>query len=70
MITFYELQVTQMNEESPWESSLNLTLTQHPNDEDPKLQKVHLRLEVEPPRTWYFSKLSYYFLAHMCMYST
>jgi hypothetical protein len=30
----YELQVTQVNEEWPQESSLDLTLTQHPRDED------------------------------------
>jgi hypothetical protein len=36
MITSYEPQAAQVNEESPWESSLDLTLTQHPCDEDPK----------------------------------
>jgi hypothetical protein len=29
-------------------------LTQHPRDEDPKLQKVHVCFEVEPHRTWYY----------------
>ncbi len=36
------------------ESSLNLTLTQHPCNEDPKPQKVRVRLEIEPPRAWYY----------------
>jgi hypothetical protein len=34
MATFYGPQATQVNEESPPESSLDLTLTQHPCDED------------------------------------
>jgi hypothetical protein len=34
MTIFYELQTTQVNEESPPNSSLDLTLTQHPLDED------------------------------------
>jgi hypothetical protein len=37
MATFYRPQTTQVNEEPTPESSLNLTLTQHPYDEDPKL---------------------------------
>jgi hypothetical protein len=36
MATFYGPQVTQVNEKPPLESSLDLTLTQHPRDEDPK----------------------------------
>jgi hypothetical protein len=36
MITSYEPQAAQVNEEPPSESSLNLTLMQHPCDEDPK----------------------------------
>jgi hypothetical protein len=36
MITSYGLQVSQMNEEPRSESSLNLTLMQHPHDENPK----------------------------------
>jgi len=48
MTTFYGFQVTQVNEEPPWESSLDLTLTQHPCDEDSKPREVCLRLEVEP----------------------
>jgi hypothetical protein len=43
-----------MNEELPPESFLGLTLTQHLLDEDPKLQEVHIRLEVEPPQAWYY----------------
>jgi hypothetical protein len=45
----YGLQTTQVNEEPPLESFLNLTLTQHPHDEDPKLQKLCVCLEVETP---------------------
>jgi len=48
MITSYGLQVSQMNEEPPSKSSLDLTLTQHPRDEDPKPREVHPRLEVKP----------------------
>jgi hypothetical protein len=33
-ITSYGPQAAQMNEEPPLESSLNLTLTQHPHDEN------------------------------------
>jgi hypothetical protein len=54
MVTSYGLQVAQANEKSPSESSLDLTLTQHPRDEEPKLQEVRARLEVEPLRTWYY----------------
>jgi hypothetical protein len=46
---YYGLQAAQMNEEPPQRSSLNLTLTQHPCDEDFELQKMRLHLEVEPP---------------------
>ncbi len=49
MGTSYGPQAAQMNEEPPSKSSLNLTLTQHPHDEDPEPRKVHARLEVEPP---------------------
>jgi hypothetical protein len=38
-----------MNEEPPSESSLDLTLTQHPRNEELELRKVRARLEVEPP---------------------
>jgi hypothetical protein len=36
MAMSYKLQVAQVNEESASESSLALTLTQHPCDEEPK----------------------------------
>jgi hypothetical protein len=54
MATFYRLVVAQVNEEPPLKSSLDLTLTQHPRDEDPKLGEVRIRLKVEPPRAWYY----------------
>jgi hypothetical protein len=54
MVTSYGLQVAQANEESPPESFLDLTLTQHPRDEEPEPQEVCVRLEVEPPRAWYY----------------
>ena len=54
MVTSYEPQAAQMNEESALESSLDLTLMQHPCDEDLAPQKVHARLEVDPPRAWYY----------------
>jgi hypothetical protein len=50
MATFYEPQVTQVNEKSTPESSLNLTFTQHPRDEEPELWEVHARFEIDPPR--------------------
>ncbi len=49
MVTSYGPQATQANEEPPSESSLDLTLKQHPRDEEPELQEVRVRLEVEPP---------------------
>ncbi len=54
MITSYGPQAAQANEEPPPESSLDFTLTQHPRDEKPEPRKVRARLEVEPPRTWYY----------------
>ncbi len=51
MTTFYKPQVTQMNEKPPRKLSLDLTLTQHPHDEDHELQQVHLCLKVEPLQT-------------------
>jgi hypothetical protein len=36
MAMSYGPQITQMNEQPTLEPSLNLTLTQHPRDEDPK----------------------------------
>ncbi len=49
MAMSYSLQVAQMNEELPPESSLELTLTQHPHDENHELREVHTHFEVEPP---------------------
>jgi hypothetical protein len=54
MVTSYEPQAAQANEEPPPESSLDLTLTQHPRDEEPEPREVRARLEVEPPRAWYY----------------
>jgi hypothetical protein len=53
-ITSYEPQIVQANEEPPLESSLDLTLTQHPRDEELEPREVRTRLEVEPPRAWYY----------------
>jgi hypothetical protein len=53
-VTSYGPQATQANEEPPPESSLDLTLTQHPRDEEPEPREVRARLEVEPPRAWYY----------------
>jgi hypothetical protein len=49
MATFYRLQTTQVNEEPALKSSLNLTLTQHPRDENLAPREVCSRLEVDPP---------------------
>jgi hypothetical protein len=49
MTTSYKPLVAQVNEEPPRKSTLDLTLMQHPCDEDPELQKVCPRLEVESP---------------------
>jgi hypothetical protein len=54
MVTFYGPQAAQVNEESPPESSLDLTLMQHPRDEEPKPWEVRARFKVEPPRAWYY----------------
>jgi len=54
MVSSYGPPAAQANEEPPPESSLDLTLTQHPRDEKPELQEVHACLEVEPPRAWYY----------------
>ncbi len=53
-ITSYGPQATQANEEPPLKSSLDLTLTQHPRDEEPEPRKVRVHLEVEPLRAWYY----------------
>jgi hypothetical protein len=54
MAMSYGPHAAQMNEELPSESSLDLTLTQHPCDEDLELQEVHTHLKIEPPRAWYY----------------
>ncbi len=54
MIASYGPQAAQANEEPPPESSLDLTLTQHPRDEELEPREVRARLEVEPPRAWYY----------------
>jgi hypothetical protein len=43
------LQITQVNEELPSESSLDLTLMQHLCDEDLEPREVCAYLKVEPP---------------------
>jgi hypothetical protein len=48
MAMSYKPQLAQANEKLPLESFLNLTLMQHPRDEDPKLREVCTRLEVKP----------------------
>jgi hypothetical protein len=53
-VTSYGPQAIQANEELPSESSLDLTLTQHPRDEELEPREVRARLEVEPPRAWYY----------------
>jgi len=54
MVTSYGSQAAQANEEPPLESSLDLTLTQHPCDEKPEPREVRACLEVEPLRAWYY----------------
>ncbi len=54
MVSSYGPQTAQANEEPPPESSLDLTLTQHPRDEKPELRKVRARFEIEPLRAWYY----------------
>jgi hypothetical protein len=54
MVTSYRPQIAQMNEKPTSKSSLDLTLTQHPHDEDPALRKVCARLELDPPQAWYY----------------
>jgi hypothetical protein len=48
MTMSYELQVAQVNEKPPHESSLDLMLTHHLHDENPELREVCLCFEVEP----------------------
>jgi hypothetical protein len=54
IVTSYGPQATQANEEPPPESSLDLTLTQHPHDEEPEIREVCTHLEVEPPWACYY----------------
>jgi hypothetical protein len=54
IVTSYGPQATQVNEELPSKSSLDLTLTQHPRDKEPEPREVHACLEVEPPRARYY----------------
>jgi hypothetical protein len=54
MAMSYRPQVAQVNEKPTLKSSLNLTLMQHPRDEDPEPRKVCVCLEVDPPRAWYY----------------
>jgi hypothetical protein len=49
MATSYQLQIAQANEKPAPKSSLNLTLTQHPCDENLEPQEVRACLEVNPP---------------------
>jgi hypothetical protein len=53
-VTSYGPQAAQANEEPLSESSLDLTLTHHPCDEELEPREVRARLEVEPPRAWYY----------------
>ncbi len=48
MVTSYGPQVARVNEELSLESFLDLTLTQHPCDEDLEPREVCTCLEVEP----------------------
>jgi len=54
MVTSYGPQTSQMNEKQPLKSYFDLTLTQHPRDENLQPWEVHACFEVEPPRTWYY----------------
>jgi hypothetical protein len=54
MVTSYKSQTAQANEEPASKSSLDLTLMQHLRDEDPNPWKVRARLEINPPRAWYY----------------
>jgi hypothetical protein len=59
MVTSYRPQAAQANEKPPSETFLNLTLMQHPCDEEPEPREVRARLEVEPSRLVlsYFAEL-------------
>ncbi len=49
MTTFYGPQVTEVKEELVSKSSLDLSLMQHPRDEDPKSREVCAHFEIDPP---------------------
>jgi len=53
-VTFYEPQAAEANEKPPPESSLDLTLTYHPHDEELEPRTVRIRLEVKSPQAWYY----------------
>ncbi len=53
-VIYYGPQATQANEEPPLESSLDLTLTQHPHDEELEPREVRVHFKVEPPQAWYY----------------
>jgi len=53
-VTSYGPQTAQADAEPPSESSLDLTLTQRLRDEETEPREVRARLEVEPPRAWYY----------------
>jgi hypothetical protein len=50
MVATHGPQAAQANEEPPPETSLDLTLTQHPSNEEPEPREVRARFEVEPLR--------------------
>jgi len=62
MAMSYGPQATQVNEKPALESFLDLTLTQHFCDEDPKSQDVCIHFEVDPLRTWYYSIFSNFYI--------
>jgi len=53
-VTSYGPQAAKANEEPPSKSSLDLTLMQHPCDEELEPREVRARLEIEPLRAWYY----------------
>ncbi len=53
-VTSYGPQATQANEKPLAESFFDLTLMQHPRDEELEPREVRVRLEVEPFRAWYY----------------
>jgi hypothetical protein len=54
MAMSYELQIIQVNEKLPPKSSLDLTLTQHLRDENPKPQEVRACFAIKPFQAWYY----------------